>query len=80
MCSCIRFIHILSHNFLETILKFLSQTLYMISWHVDKFHDFLTLVVFYTIFKHVDGKFTTMFSEHGARSYRSPPEIGRNLC
>ena len=31
----------------------------MISWHVDKFQDFLTLFVFYTIFKHVDGKFTT---------------------
>jgi hypothetical protein len=28
----------------------------MISWHVDKFHIFLTLFVFYTIFKHVDGK------------------------
>jgi hypothetical protein len=51
----------------------------MISWHVDKFHDFLTLFVFYTIFKHVDDKFTTMFSELGARSFRSRPEIGRNL-
>jgi hypothetical protein len=36
--------------------------------------------VFYTIFKHVDGKFTAMFSEHVARSFRSTPEIGRNLC
>jgi hypothetical protein len=52
----------------------------MISWHVDKFHDFLTLFVFYTIFKHMDGKFTTMFSEHVARSFRYAPEIGRNLC
>jgi hypothetical protein len=26
---------------------------------VDKFHDFLTLFVFYTIFKHVNGKLTT---------------------
>jgi hypothetical protein len=43
---------------------------------VDKFHDFLTLFVFYTIFKHVDGKFTTMFSEHVAQSFRSAPEIG----
>jgi hypothetical protein len=33
---------------------------------VDKFHDFLTLFVFYTIFKHVDAKFTVMFSEHVA--------------
>jgi hypothetical protein len=52
----------------------------MISWHVDKFYDFLTLFVFYTIFKHVDGKFTAMFSEHVARSFRSAPEIDRNLC
>jgi hypothetical protein len=52
----------------------------MISWHVDKFHDFLTLVVFYTIFKQLDGKFTGMLSEHGARSFRSAPKIGRNLC
>ena len=52
----------------------------MISWHVDKFHDFLTLFVFYTIFKHLDGKFTVMLSEHGARRFRSAPEIGRNLC
>jgi hypothetical protein len=46
---------------------------------MDKFHDFLTLFVFYTIFKQLDGKFTAMFSEHGARSFRSAPEIGRNL-
>jgi hypothetical protein len=45
-----------------------------------KFYDFLTLFVFYTIFKHVDGKFTAMFSELGARSFWSPPEIDRNLC
>jgi hypothetical protein len=44
------------------------------------FHDFLTLFVFYTIYKHLDGKFTAMLSEHGARSFRSAPEIGRNLC
>jgi hypothetical protein len=36
---------------------------------MDKFHDFLTLFVFYTIFKHVDGKFTAMFSEHVDRSF-----------
>jgi hypothetical protein len=51
----------------------------MILWHVDKFHDFLTLFVFYTIFKQLDGKFTTMFNAYGARSFRSAPEIGRNL-
>jgi hypothetical protein len=52
----------------------------MISWHVDKFHDFLTLFVFYTIFKHVHVKLTAMFSEHVARSFLYASEIGRNLC
>jgi hypothetical protein len=52
----------------------------MISWHVDRFHDFLILFVFYTIFKQLDGQFTDMLSEHGARSFRSAPEIGRNMC
>jgi hypothetical protein len=64
----------------QNILKFLSQPLHMISRHVDKFHDFLTLFVFYTIFKQLDGKFTATLSEHGARSFRFAPEIGRNLC
>jgi hypothetical protein len=36
--------------------------------------------VFYTIFKQLDGKFTAMLSEHGPLSFRSAPEIGRNLC
>jgi hypothetical protein len=48
----------------------------MISWYVDKFHDFLTLFMFYTIFKQLNDKFTTMFNEHGARSFRSAPETG----
>jgi hypothetical protein len=52
----------------------------MLSWHVDKFHDFLILFVFYTIFKQLDGKFTVMFSEHKAWRFRSAPKIGRNLC
>jgi hypothetical protein len=47
---------------------------------VDKFHDFLALFVFYTIFKQLDGKFTVVFSEHGALRFRSTPEIGHNLC
>jgi hypothetical protein len=47
---------------------------------VDKFYDFLTLFVFYTIFKQLDGKFMAMFSEHGARRFLSVPKIGRNLC
>jgi hypothetical protein len=38
------------------------------------------LFVFYTIFKHVDVKFTAMFSEHVARSVRYASAIGRNLC
>jgi hypothetical protein len=46
---------------------------------VDKFHDFLTLFVFYTIFKRLDDKFTVMFSEHGAQRFRSDLEIDRNL-
>jgi hypothetical protein len=45
----------------------------MISCHVDKFYDFLTLFVFYTILKQLDGKLTVMFSEHGARKLRSAP-------
>jgi hypothetical protein len=36
--------------------------------------------VFYTIFKQLDDKFTSMFSEHGAQSFWSAPEIDRNLC
>jgi hypothetical protein len=52
----------------------------MISSHVDKFNDFLTLFVFYTICKQLDGKFTAMLSEHGAQSFRSAHKIGRNLC
>jgi hypothetical protein len=47
---------------------------------VNKFHDFLTLFVFYTIFKQLVDKFMVMFSEHGARRFRSAPEINRNLC
>jgi hypothetical protein len=47
---------------------------------VDKFHDFLTFFVFYTIFIQLDGKFAVMFSEHGAPRFQSVPEIGRNLC
>jgi hypothetical protein len=52
----------------------------MISWHVDKFRNFLTLFVFYTIFKQLDDKFTVMFCEHDAKKFWSIPEIGRNLC
>jgi hypothetical protein len=52
----------------------------MISRHVDNFHDFLTLFVFYRIFKQLDGKFTFMFREHGARKFRFAPEISHNLC
>jgi hypothetical protein len=38
---------------------------------VDKFHQFLTLFVFYTIFKQLDRKFTIMFREHCAQKFRS---------
>jgi hypothetical protein len=47
---------------------------------VIKFHDFLTLFVFYTILKQLDDKFMVMFSEHGAPRFGSAPKIGRNLC
>jgi hypothetical protein len=46
---------------------------------MDKFHDFLTLSVFYTVFKQLDDKFTVMFHEHGAQKFRSASEIGRNM-
>jgi hypothetical protein len=46
---------------------------------VDKFYDFLTLFVVYTIFKQLDDKFTIMFSEHDAQRFWSDPEIGHNL-
>ena len=52
----------------------------MISWHVNKFHDSLTLFVFYTILKWLDYKFTDMFREHGAQKIWYVPEIVRNLC
>jgi hypothetical protein len=52
----------------------------MISWHVDKFHDFMTLFMFYTILKQLDDKFTILFREYGAKKFGSSPEIGRNLC
>jgi hypothetical protein len=52
----------------------------MISRHVDKFHNFLTLFVFYTIFKQLDDKFVVIFREHGAQKFMFAPEIGRNLC
>jgi hypothetical protein len=44
---------------------------------MDKFHDFLSLFVFYKIFKQLYDKFTAMLSGHGARSFWSAPEIGR---
>jgi hypothetical protein len=47
---------------------------------MDKFHDFLTLFLFYTIFKHLDDKFTVMFREYGARKFWSSPEIDCNMC
>jgi hypothetical protein len=51
----------------------------MKSWHVDKFYDFLTLFVLYTILKQMDEKFTVLFRKHDARKFWSATEIGRNL-
>jgi hypothetical protein len=71
------FLHIVRDNSLETFSNF-YHSLYI--YIMDKFHNFLTLFVFYIIFKQLDGKFTVMFREHGARKFRSALEIGRNLC
>jgi hypothetical protein len=52
----------------------------MISWYVDKVHDFLTLFVAYTILKQLYRKFVVMFREHGVQKFRSVSEIVCNLC
>jgi hypothetical protein len=51
----------------------------MISLYMDKFHDFLTLFVFYTILKQLDRKFTVMFREHGVLNFWLVPKLGHNL-
>jgi hypothetical protein len=66
-------------NFHETFSIFITASTYDIMT-CDKFYDFLTLFVFYTIFKQLDGKFTVMFREYGARKFRSALEISLNLC
>jgi hypothetical protein len=67
-------------SYVQAAIKILECLEKVVEFQVDKFQDFLTLFVFYTIFKHVYGKFTAMFSEHVARIFRSAPGIGRNLC
>jgi hypothetical protein len=47
----------------------------MISWHVDKFHDFLTLFVFYTTLKQLYCKFTFMGSS-GLEPGEFAPRVG----
>jgi hypothetical protein len=47
---------------------------------MDKFYNFLTLFVSYTILKQLDDKFTVMFCEHGTQQFWSVPKIGCNLC
>ena len=42
-------------------LNFLSHVSHMISWDINKSHDFQTLFVFYTILKQFDHKFMVMF-------------------
>jgi hypothetical protein len=64
MRRTLRFLYIVRDN----ILKF------------DKFHDFLTLFMFYTFLKQLNVMFTAMFREHGDRKFRYVTEIGRNLC
>jgi hypothetical protein len=43
----------------------------MISKYVHKFHDFLTLFMFYIILIQLDGKYTILFREHGTQEFRS---------
>jgi hypothetical protein len=71
------FLHIVCDNSLEIFSNFYHRLYICI---MDMFHDFLTLFVFYTIFKQLNGKFTVMFREYGARKFRSALEIERNLC
>jgi hypothetical protein len=52
----------------------------MISCHLDKFHDFLTLFVFNTILKHLDRKFAAMFCELGVQKFWYVLDLGSNLC
>jgi hypothetical protein len=52
----------------------------MISRYINKFHNFLTLFVLYTILKQFDRKFTVMLREQDARKIRSLLEIVSNLC
>jgi hypothetical protein len=61
-------------------IQILSKSLEMISWHLSKFYDFLTLFVFYTILKPLDRKFAILFREHGVLKFWSIPEIDLNLC
>jgi hypothetical protein len=56
-------------KFSRNNVKFLSESLHMISWHVDKFHDFLILFVFYTILKQPHPNLPFMFCEYGARKF-----------
>jgi hypothetical protein len=53
-------------NFLEIVSNF-YQSLHMISWHLDMFHDFFDFVCVLYNFKTMDCKFSTMFREHGTR-------------
>jgi len=48
----------------RNFVKFLPQPLHIISWHHDKFHDFLTMFAFYKIQKQNNHKFVVMFRVH----------------
>jgi hypothetical protein len=52
----------------------------MILWHVNNFHNFFILFVFYTILKQPNDKFMVLFREYGAQKFWSATEIGHNLC
>jgi hypothetical protein len=58
---------------MRNLLNFLPQPPRMISWHLDKFHDFPTLFVFYKILKQFVHKFVVMFHEQDVRNFLSFP-------
>jgi hypothetical protein len=83
LCRFLCWVCLLTHRtwqLSQNSVKFLSQPLHIISWFLDKFHNFLILFVFYTTLKQLDHKFAVMLHEHGVRNFWYVPKLGRNLC
>jgi len=55
----------------RNFVKFLPQPLHIISWHHDKFHDFLTMFAFYKIQKQNNHKFVVKFRVHDVWNFWS---------